>query len=142
MKRYFFRQFISSIMIGAVLLGTVVPLCACLCECCYRENGRTCEIAKIDRDLSILDTKNTGWRAKNNSGINCRCVLAQRFVAIVPITVSQVKQLNSCPSWDIVVSIPSFDQVDTMCLSSFLKERRGSLCSHVPLHVLLCVFLN
>ena len=139
----FFRQFIINTMIGAVFFSTVVPLCVCVCKGCYCENSLAPVVMKTKGNSPIPTAKTTGCCVKESREHNCQCcVLSQRFVAILPITVSQVKKLHDCPSWDIVVSVPPFDQTVTFCSMSFRNERLLLFRPHVPLHVRLCVFLN
>ena len=153
MKQYSFRQFVICAMIGAVFFSTVAPLHICLCEGCHCEHSFGYGFAKIKSDLPKPDSEPTGCCEKKNSEnccdnkhsqskSQCLCVTVQKCDAIVPVTTSLVKELKFCPFWDVpVVSVAPFDQADTFW-SSFLKERRGLLRPHVPLHVLLCVFLN
>jgi len=56
MKWDIFRQFIINTMLDAVFFGTVVPLCACVCEGCYCENSLASVVAKTAGDSPIEDS--------------------------------------------------------------------------------------
>jgi len=147
-----FHRRVASLVIAAVLFHTVAPLGVCWCEGCYCENSITqflpdsesvpscceCQKAKLPEEPPVDKCCTCG-----QSESTCFCGNNQKDIATVPGTVSPVKKLNpgSFPK-SALVSVSPFDPSDALCSASFLVAQQALLRPHVPLHVMLCVFLN
>lgn len=148
-KPFSFRQWVACVTMVAVLFGTMTPFGFCLCEGCHCENS----ISRLLPSLALSDTAAASGRCcctppeplpegccGSPTPCSCSCGDTQDDVAVSP-AVLPAKQPKIVPSWNIVSVIPVdfarvFGQLSLSC------DHRAMPLPHVPLHVLLCVFLN
>ena len=99
--------------------------------------------SQTDNDAAVCccekDSKNCCGCGQQEG--KCLCGHLQKAVAVTPDTVSPVQKLMSSPTWDMLIDIVSpADEVGGLII--FLEHQHLRRTSPVPLHVLLCVFLN
>ena len=143
-----FRHLVAYSVIFAVLFSTVIPSIICLCEGCYCEHSLANRPSFCENNSSAEEPELCCHCQKeqpcndNPTEKHCCCIDIQKIVAIEPKSFSQPKKLNMNPLRDMIVaSIPPFGVVKDFGFMSF-DAQRFLLRPHVPLHVMLCVFLN
>jgi hypothetical protein len=123
------------------------PSCCSIKKCC-RDKKICCCAEVVDDSSSQTDDAACCCEkdSKNCCGCGqqkgkCLCGHLQKAVAVTPDTVSPVQKLMSSPTWDMLIDIVSpADEVGGLMI--FLEHQHLRRASPVPLHVLLCVFLN
>jgi len=151
MKPLSFRQWVACVTMVAVLFGTTAPFGFCLCKDCHCEHS----ISRLLPDFSfsdpvVADVKCCCTPSEplpedeccGSSGTPCSCACGdtQNDEAVIPAVLS-VKPPKINPLWSIVSVLPvGFASVSG--LASLCGNHRAMPPPHVPLHVLLCVFLN
>ena len=142
MRPSLFRQWVACVTMVAVLFSAVVPLGVCRCEDCHCEKS-------ISRFLLDRATEHETCCCippeekccKLPVPCLCVCCNTQNDDAIDPKAVLPVKKPKVGLSWDNVSVFP-VDLANVSGISSLLGTPRALPPPHVPLHVLLCVFLN
>ena len=164
MNNYSFQQGISCVIIGAVFFSAVLPSRLCLCADCHCDHKLPFGFGKTECALSINESPqgccsqrepgchcgDSPFKPDGNadgcclrSKTQCHCAEFHQNFATKPDSVSPVKKLYDDSSWNMgVVSISSVGLIDTNASSLFQDARRGLLWPHVPLYMMLCVFLN
>ena len=155
MKLRSFRQWVACVTMVAVLFGTTAPFGFCMCEDCHckRSISRLLpNVASSDAassDTAVADGKcccippeplPKGCCGLLEEPCSCACGDTQHDVAVIP-AILPVKPPKITPPWSTI----SFMPVGHTNVSGLLfryGNLRAMLPSHVPLHVLLCVFLN
>ena len=147
MKLISFRQWVACVIVVALLFNVAAPLGLCLCEGCY------CEIS-IKRFLPLsafTDEKyccappesvsEYGCCGSAKNPCPCRCGDIQTDNTTAPAAVLSGKMPHLSPAGNLVAALPgSFIYTPKGFLPT--GDPRTLLPPHVPLHVLLCVFLN
>ena len=164
MKRFSFQQGVSCVIIGAVFFSAVLPLRLCLCADCHCDHKLTFAFGKTEYAVST-DESSHGCCSQRAPGCHCgdslykseedaddcclqsktqcHCAEFHKNFSTKPDSVSPVKKPTNDSSWKMgVVSISSVGLTDTNASTGFQNTRRELLWPHVPLHVMLCVFLN
>ena len=122
--------------------------CCSIKKCC-RDKKICCCAEVADDSLSQTDDDAACCCEKDSQNCcgcgqqegKCFCGHLQKAVAVTPDTVSPVQKLISSPTWDMLIDIVSpADEVGGLVI--FLEHQHLRRTSPVPLHVLLCVFLN
>ena len=149
MKSLAFRQWVACVTTVAVLFSTTAPLGFCWCEGCHCEN----HISRLLPNLAVKDEKcccippePLPEEKENCCGLpempcSCGCGDFQKNEAVVPKAVLPIKKPKVSPSWNNVSICPA-NLVYVLGIFSVLSNYRTLPPPHVPLHVLLCVFLN
>ena len=146
MRRFAFRQWVACVTTLAMLLSMATPLGICRCVGCHCENS----LAWFFLDFTVEDGKCSCTSSEPlaeekccelpGGPCSCLCCDGNNDDAVIPMAVLLVKQPNVAPSWDFVEILPVNDAVVSRAFS--LGNHRALPPPHVPLHVLLCVFLN
>ena len=151
MKSFSFRQWVACVVMTTVLFSTVAPLGICHCEGCGCANN----VARFQTDFVTADktdgccckpTQKTlspnkkGGCDSQNTPCSCSCGDAQKSTAILSKAVFSLKRPDINPLWD--VGFVSADLVSLSGTLGYFNNPRMLSSPHVPLHVLLCVFLN
>ena len=144
-----FRQWIACVVMTTVLLGPVVPQGVCLCEGCTcgtnflvlaKNKGDCCCESLFDHETC---SDNRGCCGSQSMPFSCPCSCScsdiRQSEAIEQKGILLLKRPDVPLLWDAVsVFSVSFVPVSWGCL----ENPRILPPPHVPLHVLLCVFLN
>jgi len=129
-----------------MLFSAVIPTNICLCIGCHCENSLGNGLVKdevLPLPESNCNCREEKCRNDNDAESKCFCTNVLKAIAVQPNTVSPVKKLKFDLSRDtIAVTVPPFGSVDAVGLAPHFGTRRLSFYPHVPLHVILCVFLN
>ena len=141
-----FRQWVACVAIVAVLCNMAVPFGFCWCEGCRCEN----HISRLFTHSTVEDKKcccppteplpEENCCGSPKTPCSCGCDDVQKEEAVVPKAVLPIKTPKIIPSWNIV-SVLSVD-FPNVSRAFLLGNHQVLLPPHVPLHVLLCVFLN
>lgn len=147
MRLYSFRQWVASVVIVAMLFNVAAPLGICCCKDCYSQSN----IWQFFRDPAVAEGKCCCTPSKplsdddDSSGspekpCPCGCCEIQQDDATVPKGAWLVEEPNVSPAWHIVPVLPlNFADASARL---FRLDRRWVLPPPIPLHILLCVFLN
>ena len=145
MKQNSFRQWIICVIICPVFFCAGLPLSFCFCADCPCTDcpcANSLDFCFENHDC-VISTLNLLHCCCMHQGTQCPCGNFQQNTVTLPNKVSSTKKLNNSSSWKMgVVSVPPFGQNDALGLASFPDARRSWLWLNVPLHVMLCVFLN
>jgi len=146
-RPFSFRQWVACGMMVAVLSNTAAPLGLCLCVGCHCENSisRLLPCAVVAEEDCCCTPPQTlpeeGCCGSPETPCSCSCGDTQNDNAVVPTMVLPAKQMKIVPSWSVVSVLPAgFTGVSRAF--SLLGNRWALPPPHVPLHILLCVFLN
>jgi len=163
MKPYSFRQWVVGGVILALLCNIATPLAVCRCEGCHCKKGGTqkeehpqkCTSSSLSKPSqpSCTDeedhdpcTPPEPSAIKGCCGLSempcfCQCCNVQANDVFTPKAALLVKRPDVTPSWDFVSVLPVGFANASEAFSRSV-HCRTLLPPHVPLHVLLCVFLN
>ena len=152
MKPFTFRQWIACAVMIALLFNMAIPRVICRCDGCHCENS----LSRLMPDFAVVTNKKccctpqeplsaesllgNGCCGLPKLPCPCLCCDIQKNNTPVPLTVLLVKKPAINPLWNIVSVIPI--DVAHVSVPSHLNHCRTLLPAHVPLHILLCVFLN
>ena len=159
-----FWKGVACLTMGAVLLGALTPQGICLCENCpcgQHDGGKSTvwmpiHSPKMDEKHCCKSPETPPQSRKPRCGSHCcrshccglpekpcpcPCCNAQKCDAILPKAVALIQKPNFNPMGTIISIVPA-GSVDILRVSSCLASCRALPPPHVPLHVLLCVFLN
>ena len=141
MKPFLFQQWVACAVMAALVCNLAAPLAFCKCEGCPCEDT-------ITRFLpTIATTCVKCCCTPPETETSCRqCGYVQVGEALPP-AVLPVNETDFSRVWDMVSesldkTLPHVGFDDALGLSSRLDKLRTLSPLHVPLHVLLCVFLN
>ena len=147
MEAFSFRQWVACVAMVAVIFSTAAPLGVCLCEGCNCKNN----ISRLLTHSAVAEKKCCCTSPEpmpedgccGSSGVPCSCTCdgTKNDVAFVPATVLPAKQSKVSPFLNVVSAI-SVVSSDALRGSPIWGSHRAIPPPHVPLHVLLCVFLN
>jgi len=142
-----FQQWVACVTMIAVLFGTATPLGFCRCVGCHCESS----ISRLFPDFAVENAKcccippeplpDEECCGQPKMPCPCSCCNIQADDADAPVPALLVKQPNVNPSWNIV-SVVLVGYANALGAFSPLGNHRAMPPPHVPLHVLLCVFLN
>ena len=137
-----FRQWATCVTIGAMLSAVVMPPGICWCAEC----GCAVSVTQSQATPAVADVRYCckpppplPCSEKPDSPCPCQCSDTQKGDTILPETVLPVKKTNARPVWD---SVHFAGFADVSGVSSSVASCIALPIPHVPLHVLLCVFLN
>ena len=151
MRSVSFRQLVACITMVAVLFSSVAPFGFCQCVGCHCESS----VSRLLPNFPLPDFKVAGGKCcctlpeslpdEECCGLPqipcpCLCCDIQKSDRVIP-AVLPAKQPNVAPSWHTVSVLP-VDFASVSGLSSHFGNHRVLPPPPVPLHVLLCVFLN
>ena len=146
MRPLSFRQWVACTVIVAMLFNTAAPLGICWCEGCQCENNISRYLSKskpVEEKCCCTPSvpqPDDGCCGLPETPCPCPCGDIQNDAAI-PAAILPDKLPNLTPTWNGMSVAPiGFSSVSTV--SSNVDRLRTLLPLHVPLHVLLCVFLN
>ena len=149
MGLFSFRQWAACVTTVAMLFSAAVPFGFCICDGCLCENsfwhlipGFTPSNAVVANEKCCCtppEPLSNECCGLQKAPCSCSCGNAQND-AIVP-AVPTFKLPNAVPAWRIV-SVISVDFANVSGMFSLCGNHQAMPPSHVPLHVLLCVFLN
>ena len=151
MGRFSFRQCVALAVVVAMLFNVAVPFGVCRCEGCHcpSKSGH----GNVSRFLHHCTTDNKCRCIPPEPSPDdeccglakmpcpCRCCDVQNSNEATHKAVLPLKRLDITPPWE-TVSVASVGFVNVKEIPSHVDNRRALLPLHVPLHVLLCVFLN
>ena len=142
-----FRQLVACVVMVAMCCNTAAPMGICWCEGCHCEM----DISRFLPGSATVGEKccctppetqpDDGCCGLPETPCTCPCGDAQKSKTPVPAAVLPGKMPNLTPAWSVVSVFP-IGFADAPKVSSYVDHFRTSLPLHVPLHVLLCVFLN
>lgn len=148
-----FRQWVACITMGAMLLGTLAPPVICQCEGCgcsdnaaQYDNATPC--CQVDTPCCQVESaavckscccKPPEKSESSKSPCSCQCCDTQKSEAVRSKAVLPVQKPGFSPLLDIALPAGLASDSDVL---SYIVYRRALPPPHVPLHVLLCVFLN
>ena len=146
MRSLVFQQWTAYLVVVAMLFGMAAPVAVCRCVDCNCPKSKAWFMPK-----SATDSTGTG-----NTKCNCLPVTEDRCTSEIPCPCQccdiqhddkiaseavLTERVHFNPSQDIVSVLPvGFASVSGLPFRS--DSPRILLSPHVPLHVLLCVFLN
>jgi len=148
MKLPSFRQQVAYVTMVAVLFSTAAPMGICRCVGCHCEKNISLPLP----DFAFLDfAVNDGscccvppklLPVEECCGLPempcpCSCCNIQQNDTVAPAAILSVKQPNFGPSWVLPAGPNRVSEQ-----ASLPDKRWALLPPHVPLYVLLCVFLN
>ena len=147
MKPFSLRQWVACAVMATMLFNMVTPFTICRCVDCSCEHNTSSPISK-----SAIETKmsccappvllaNERCCRSPEVPCDCQCSNYQANESVVPTAVPSVKRPEIKPHWDFVSTLPDSVHYASEAFAR-LEKCRTTLTSHVPLHVLLCVFLN
>jgi len=141
-KPSLFRPWITGVMIGAVLFNMALPLGTCWCEDCHCKNPEVQAEQSGSGSCCAGCEKTDGKKCCDGElpEVPCRCRDIPKFHATMPTAITPIKKSEAMPIWFILPPLVGSPQV--LGLPSYRDSRQGLLPPHVPLHILLCVFLN
>ena len=141
-KPCLFRPWIVGVMVGTVLLNMVLPLGTCWCEDCHCKKPEV-QTEQPGNGTCCADCKKTEGKKCCDRSLPetpCRCRDIPKIHATMPVTVTPIKKSDAIPPW--FVSAFPVGSTPVLGLPSYRDSRRGLLPPHVPLYILLSVFLN
>lgn len=143
MKRCTFRQWIVYVMMNAMLFSMVAPnVCGCEdCPCITGTTQTSTDPPAGSKKCCCTppDTGSHGKSCSESPQTPCPCCDNQKDHGIVPEAVSFIDKPDFEPLWG---DVPSLSIGSTNVNLFPFGGHRVLLSPHVPLHVLLCAFLN
>ena len=154
MKPLLHQHWTAYVVVVAMLFNVVTPASACQCVGCpFKGNA--------DSSLPVKETFGNGgcrsccktpavppYEKPTNEpcgcgspGVPCRCHDVHKESAVMPDASSLGKKPSPNQSWTFLITI-STGFTNASRVSSRLEHHRILMPPHVPLHVLLCTFLN
>jgi|GEM_PF-1881291 len=149
MKPFLFRQWVAGAVMAALLFNVAAPLVLCRCDGCSCGCNPSWSLpdfaAAVEAERFCcsppVPVSSQGGCGSPEMPCQCQCGNYQAGESIVPKAVLPIQRPDSKPAWDLVSVLPA-DFACTSEVFSRFDDRRVLLPPHVPLHVLLCVFLN
>ena len=150
MKPSPFRQWIVCTVIIAVLFNTATPMGVCRCAGCPHNKKAQSPENQVSVEKKCPkccgappvagqnETSTGRYCCGTPDNTPCRCCSAPKDHAVRPAAGSLVKKPDFGSSWNVI----AVNSVLTWEIPSCSYHPRVLLPPHVPLHVLLCVFLN
>ena len=141
-KPFMFRQWVACITIGAVLFGAYLPRGICQCEgrCCSDKNALFQAKSTVENKSCCCEW-NENSESKPDYSCPCQCCNFQKSDVIPPKAVLPLQKPNFNSAWDAGIVLP-FGFADISGNVLLLAWHRVLPPPPVPLHVLLCIFLN
>jgi len=151
-KSLSFRQWVACVTMVAVLFSAAAPLGLCRCEGCHCENHISRllpdfafpNLAVADGDCCCISPEpipDEDCCGLPSIPCPCLCCDIGKNDTVAP-AILPVKQPKIGLSWDIVSALPVSFTPPVSGVSSLSGNHRVLPSPHVPLHILLCVFLN
>ena len=137
-----FQKWIACVVMVAMLFNMAAPVAVCKCEGCYCPKS----IARIFSEPSVEDKK-CGClpideeNFTSETSCPCRCCGIQDNETASSPAILPTKQTNPNLS-GVIASTLSTNFVNNSGLPFRAGDCRTLFQPHVPIHVLLCVFLN
>lgn len=143
------RKWITCFMMVAVLVNMATPVAMCECEGCACERN----VAKFRKSTPPAEEKSCSCcktptespcdmpaerKCCGSSDTSCSCCDAAKDFAVA----AQANLLVKKQDFDSLWSIAAVSLTPRRDVPSCFYSYRGLPPPHVPLHVLLCVFLN
>lgn len=138
-----------------IVVQTVAPNCCSIKSCCSSKKNccgePTSDLTSQNGESQTDDASDgcCGKKTEKNccgcgqSNDECRCGKIQKTVLTPPETVSPIQKLNFDHELMVTVDAASLiDAINSSGLSIFYGHQHWHGTPPVPLHVLLCVFLN
>ena len=151
MKGFAFRQWVAFAVMIAMLFNVAVPLGLCRCEGCHCPSksgqvnfSRILHCTTADDKCRCIPPEplpDDECCGSANMPCPCKCCDIQNSNEATPKAVLPLKRSEITPSWE-TISVISVGFVNVKEVPSHFDNHRALLPLHVPLHVLLCVFLN
>ena len=147
MRPFSFRQWVACAVMAAMLFNMAAPFVFCRCdECdCGHDVSRSISSFAIEADKPCHDSP-VSFTKKECCGssempCNCQCSDHQTNEPLDSKVVLSVQRPDVKPAWNIASVLPGSVYNASESFARF-ENYRTALPSRVPLHVLLCVFLN
>jgi hypothetical protein len=139
---------VSFVLVFVVLFGTVSPN-VCRCEECQCRKGtapvQEQPTATVEKTCCkplepVIDKEAKSCCGQSDSPCPCQCCDGTKSDALPPQAVLSMQKQKLLPAWDAVLVLTAgFSDVSELSVH-YVHYR--AMPPPVPLHVLLCVFLN